>query len=106
MKSCFLNRIDTERLIAESYKKNSKAVKRKYIKLGYIFQLSVYGATSDRKTGEVKGMRVEILAKHLYSADDLRDIYFFLMQFIPMYTYSIFIYDNDKGDLNLVGKYT
>jgi len=100
-----LYRIDSKELKRIDKAGNSKRVKRHYLKKGYKYALSLYGAFTNKDTDENRGIRIEILSNKLYT-DRITNMILSLFEHIhPVSKYTIWIYDKDKDAVKCVGRY-
>lgn len=84
---------------------SAKNVKRKWVKRGYQFQISLYGVLTDRETGESGYSRIEILSDTPFDPETVFHIYTFFFDFKPTRPYSIWIYSKHLDSVKLVGRY-
>lgn len=83
----------------------AKRIKREYIKKGYEFQLSLYGVLSDREKDESGYHRIEVLLNVPWTQRALHLIYDFMKALKPPSPYSIWIYDDSREAIKMVGSY-
>lgn len=101
----FLNYFDADEVKRIHESGSAKSVKRKWIKEGYTWQLSLYGVLTDREQGESGYVRTEILSNEPYDEATLSMIYQFFHDLKLPTPYSIWIYDKGRDAVRRVGVY-
>ena len=81
----------------------SRQVKREWIKQGYTEQMSIYGVVNDAELDDKRYKRIEVLSNKPYDRRLMKTLYYYFMDFIPLESYSIWIYDLGRDALSLVG---
>lgn len=67
--------------------------------------MSLYGAFTDKETGESRGLRIEILSNTPYT-DRITHMILSMFEHIhPVSKYTIWIYDKDLDAIKCVGRY-
>lgn len=84
---------------------SARRIKRAWIKRGYQFQLSLYGALTSMETGESGYCRIEVLLNCPWTERIVHLIYDFFQALKPPSPYSIWIYDQARDALKQVGSY-
>ena len=83
----------------------SKSVKRKWIKEGYQYQISIYGVLTHVEAEESEYKRIEILSDVPWTEEIITLIYHFFHRFKPPAPYSIWLYNDERGAVTEVGRY-
>lgn len=105
MSLAFINGIDADELRREQDAGDSRSVKRKWIKLGFSHQMSLYGALAFRAQDRHEGRRVEVLSNQPYTEKIVHQLYEFFRLIPPLARYTIWIYNANQEGLRMVGRY-
>lgn len=105
MAKVFLEAVDTEELKREQDTGDSRVVKRKWIKLGFSHQMSLYGALAIRDQDRHEGRRIEVLSNQPYTERIVHLLYEFFREIPPLARYTIWIYNANQEGLRMVGRY-
>ncbi|GAG68339.1 unnamed protein product [marine sediment metagenome] len=76
---------------------SSRRLKREWIKKGYNQQMSLYGVIFDQEIDDRSYKRIELLSNTPFTKEMFHLIRWFFQSFIPMKSYTIWIYDKDRG---------
>jgi len=100
-----LEAIDVEELKKEQEQGDSRQVKRLWIKLGFKYQMSLYGALRLTDDDRHEGRRIEILSNTAYDNRIVFMIYEFFRRIPPLARYTIWVYDGKREGIRIVGRY-
>lgn len=101
----YLKQIDIDEYKRLNQKESARQLKREYIKQGYTNQISLYGALKDNETKNSHGVRIEILSNQHITETLMFYLYEFFDIMKPHWSLSIWIYDQFRESVKLVGKY-
>lgn len=99
--------IITKGIITTTMLSKIRAIKRKYIKLGFVHQIALYGVLKNNETKAETYRRIDIMLNAPLTHESFTRIYDFFNYIKPPAKYSIWIYgDEDKeiGEVWFVGK--
>ncbi len=98
-----ISQVDMQEFARMAERASARTKKREAIKLGYEFQLSLYGVVKNFKSGEDEYRRIEVLSNIPYDQEIFFSLYEFFSQVIPPSKYSIWRYDKVSGDIKSWG---
>lgn len=96
---------DVEALIAESDRHASKRVKREWLKKGYSYQMSLYGAVYNEDEDKFTARRIEILSDYPWIPRTLKAVADGFNEYMPHFRYSIWAFSHSALNLKLIGGY-
>jgi hypothetical protein len=105
MAEVFLGKMDADELRREQDAGDSRVVKRKWIKLGFSHQMSIYGALAIKDQDRHEGRRIEILSNQPYTEKIIYQVYEFFLSIPPIARYTIWIFNANQEGLRMVGRY-
>lgn len=90
---------ELEHLRKVSMLEQVQTVKRKYVKLGFVHQLALYGLLYNKETDKETYRRIDVMLNEPITQDAFTRIYDFFQVIKPPAPYSIWIYGNEEKEI-------